>query len=543
MDKEQQKSRSWSLPALILTAAIAAAFRLWGIRWGFPDELHQFTYHPDEIFQVVAMLRLDPFSLRFDPGFYNYPSGYMNLGSAALKTAMGYGLNVDGTLTGAYLVARLLTASLGVLTIPIVYVAASRLSGRAVGFVAALILAIMPLHVVHSHFATVDVPSAFWVAAALLGAAAILHRPSTAAYVLAGAAAGFAMGTKYNAAFAILPVLAAHFLREDTARFRTRIRDGRVWAAIGSFAAAFFLATPGMLLVPGRYAGGFLYEMKHAASGHGLVFEGEGPGWFSVLTNSLGYGLGILLLVIVLFSVALAVVRHKRSDLVLLSFIVPYFLLIALSKVHFARYAIPLLPPLAILAGRLMVEVQETLKEQAVPHLRFIWLVGCACVILYTSAYAVALDKLFVLPDPRDQAARWFESNVPPGAVVGLATVPWFYSPPLAPGIVGTVGRESRYDLMSESAYTLTTSPDREWDISILGPDTRYVVVTDFEYKDPLRLKLPAVVEFFRKLERDYKQAAVFRNPLRAWIDFGPTEMLPHDLKYMAPTVQVYRRK
>lgn len=544
MEKKQPNNRFLTFAAVALITLAAALLRLWGIRWGLPDALHRFTYHPDEIFQVGAMLRLDPIRLQFDPGFYNYPSFYMNLGSVAMQTCRGYGVVIDdGT---AYLIARLVVVGMAVVTIPVVYGAAAKLYGRAPALLAALIFAIIPLHVVHSHFATVDVPATLWVAAALLGAALILSKPTLKVAVFAGVMAGFAAATKYNAALSLVPVIVAHLLPEEDKSWRRKILDGRLWASIVAFAVGFIVATPGVLLWPGKFASGFFFELKHAAGGHGLVFAGKGPGWFDVMSNSLGYGLGVALLAVALGAIAYAVVKPSRSNWVMLSFLVPYYLVISFSQVRFARYAMPMLPPLAMLTGRMIIDIIWSLrKAQASVVLRWGWVILCAGVVAYTGIYAAALDRLFLPPDPREEALQWFRTNVKPGATVGLPTVPWFYSPPFAPGIVGTVGRENRYAMMSESPWPLVTNPETEWDPAVINrhrPD--YVVMSDFEYEDVMRLRLPGARNFISDVRDGYVSAAVITKRISILgINFGPTEPLPHDLKYMSPTIRIYRRK
>jgi 4-amino-4-deoxy-L-arabinose transferase-like glycosyltransferase len=296
--------------AVVLITAVAAVLRLWGIRWGLPDALHNLTYHPDEIFQIGAMAQLNSFRLMLDPGFYNYPSGYMNLGAIVIRVLEGWGMSFDDS--GYFLVARVIVAVLGIATIPLVYSAAAKLYGRAAGIIASLLIAIMPLHIVHSHFATVDVPATLWVTVAILGSAIILGRPSWKTYLWTGLAVGFAVGTKYNAALVIIPAIVAHFLREDSRPFVSRLRCRMLWIMLGAVLLGFVVSTPGNLLWPDRYWGGFLYEMNHVATGHGLVFKGRGPGWLDVLTNSLGYGLGVFMLVMTLLSVACAFARNKR---------------------------------------------------------------------------------------------------------------------------------------------------------------------------------------------------------------------------------------
>lgn len=544
--KKQPKRCLWLGATVFIITVIAFIFRIWGIRWGLPDMLHDFTYHPDEIFQVGAMLRINPFAFEFDPGFYNYPSGYMNLSSAVLRITTQYGMPVDDSLTGIYLVARLVVVVLGTLAVPVVYSAANRLYGRAAGILAALVLAITPLHIVHSHFATVDVPAAFWANVTVLAASVMISKPAARWYVIAGVAAGFAAGTKYNAAIVFLPVLVAHFIQPGADRFFNRIGDGRLWTAFGAFLTGFIISTPAIFTAHEKYMDGFLYEMRHAGSGHGLVFQDKGPGWFDVMVNSLGYGLGVFLLVMAVAAVGMAIVRRKPGDWLILSFVVPYYIMISLSEVRFARYVILILPPLAMLVGRMIAEVYQVVRDQSGPVIRWSWVAICAAVLVYTGIYAAALDRLFILPDTRTQAAEWFHNNVEPQATIGFPTVPWFYSPPLSPGTTA-INRSDRFRGTQESDYKIIVNqdPNEEWDVSLIEsskPD--YVVMSDFEYEDVLRLKVKKAMKYMDVLDTSYIKAIVFRNRLSMFgIDFCPTEELPHDLKYMAPTIRVYRRK
>ncbi len=547
---QRRKTRA-DLPVLIglaVIVAVAAVLRFWALKWGLPNALHDYTYHPDESFQVRSMLSI--LSTGLDPGFYNYPSGYMNLGALAIKIANGYGMPMEN-LYAPYLVARVLVAAMGALTVPVVFGIGNRLFGRAVGLLAAAIFALMPLHIVHSHFASVDVPATLWVAAAMLLAAAIYTRPTLSIYIAAGAAAGFAAGTKYNAALVIVPVVVAHFLRQDGSRPLDRVKDSRLWFALVSCVLAFFVATPGWLVWPDRFIGdansgsGLLYELHHAATGHGFVFIDRGPGWFDILTNSIGYGLGVFLLVMSMCAVGYALLRRTRADWILLSFLVPYFVMIALSEVRFTRYALPMLPVLAVLVSRMMVGVHTVLVEQEAKFLRWVWVVGCGVVLVYTGVYAAAFLSLFSQPDPREVALHWFEENARPGATVGLPTVPWFYSPPFVPAIVGMPSRMDRYQAMSQSSFRLVTELTREWDPRVITenhPD--FVVTSDYEYEDPQRLKLRDYEQFAHELNKNYDDAAVFHKNFSAFgVDFGPTECLPHDMRYMAPTIRVYRNR
>jgi hypothetical protein len=186
--------------------------------------------------------------------------------------------------------------------------------------------------------------------------------------------------------------------------------------------------------------------------------------------------------------------------------------------------------------------------------MRWGWILACTGVIGYTMIYAIAFERLFLPLDPRTETVEWFFKNAPAGTKIGFATVPWFYSPSLAPSINGLPYKTNqypdqqipnRYDAMSESRYRLIARPDKEWDASILTKDKpAYVIISDYEYEDPLRLQLNPAKEFYKKLEGNYVKIKEFKKELSAFgINFGPTTHLPHDLKYMSPTIQVYRRK
>jgi hypothetical protein len=69
------------------------------------------------------------------------------------------------------------------------------------------------------------------------------------------------------------------------------------------------------------------------------------------------------------------------------------------------------------------------------------------------------------------------------------------------------------------------------------------VVISDYEAEDPLRLRVPEAVRFYKELDVHYAKVAEFGHRLSVFgIDFGPAENLPHDLKYMSPTIRVYGR-
>jgi len=74
------------------------------------------------------------------------------------------------------------------------------------------------IHVVHSHYFTVNVAGAMWVALVLVLAERIWRSGSVWWYLLAGLAIGLATATKYLGLLLILPVLTVHLLGRGRGR-------------------------------------------------------------------------------------------------------------------------------------------------------------------------------------------------------------------------------------------------------------------------------------------------------------------------------------
>lgn len=102
---------------------------------------------------------------------------------------------------------------LGAFTALPLYLAGKALYNKRTGILAALTITLIPFHVHASHFALIDVPTAFWISWALYFSAKIYKSAELKNYLLAGLFIGFAASTKYNGGLAALVVLVAHVLR------------------------------------------------------------------------------------------------------------------------------------------------------------------------------------------------------------------------------------------------------------------------------------------------------------------------------------------
>jgi hypothetical protein len=358
--------------------------------------------------------------------------------------------------------------------------------------------------------------------------------------IYAGLAAGLASATKYNAVLALLPVIhAAWPIRRGTTTGPS-IKQASAWvaAALVSFAIAFVIACPGCLLETGQFVHDIGFEAKHVGAQADEPFRNTGNGFVYQITTNLLYGMGWPLLIVAIAALVYAATRRERQDGLLAVFAVPYYALIGFAVVRYARYAIPLLPFLALWTGRLLSDVTSSTR---LPERRT-GLAVAALTFVGTLYFAFQYIAPMARPDPRDRAVDWLTANGLRNTTIGFAKMPWFQTPPIEPtfGALGYGGWQS-LPYNSPAWQSRIDYHGKEWDMSILDVDRPAVILlSQYDYKDPIRLHSPEATAFLAKLQRDYRVGAEFGGTGRPEIDAaGP----PHDMMYSNPATWVFVRK
>jgi len=388
-----------------------------GIGFGLPHAIQE----RDERLVVETAVGLfggDP-----NPHLFRYPTFFIYVLHAAFRAISWAwrlaGLDLDAPHliarfdadgTPFYLAARAISLAAGLATVALVVALGRRFAGPTAGLVAGIVLALSPLHSEMSRFARVDAFMVFWTTAALT--LATRHRESGRGRdaILAAFAAGLALATKYPAAFVIAAPLAAACLH---ARAAAGPRAALPWGRLLALAVIPFLvllATSPFLLLDGR---AFVAEMRGLARLVVVPYLSErgapGPLFYPAALAGGAFGAGLLLAALVGL---VALVRAPgRPPLHLLAFVVPYSLFFALSKTAYARFLLPILPVLAVLAA---VGILTTARR-----LRVAWPIVLLVAFAPTAprlASRVAVGA--TNGDTRIAALRFIEENVPTGSRV-----------------------------------------------------------------------------------------------------------------------------
>jgi len=528
---------SW-LPLVLLILA-AFLLRVVGIDWGAPGPGRLWSFHPDESQVLVAALDLNVFTGKLDNGFYNYGQWYLLAAGTlihVLETLKVVAKPIAGVSPSAeaLITARLFTAILGTATVWFVIDAARRLGNKATGFLAGAVYAVMPLAVQHAHFATVDVPAAFWVAATIRAALAFYDNGNSKTLAFASIACGLGAATKYNAGLALFPLVAAWLLRKN--RKATELIGALLITAV-----AFVIGCPGSLLNTSQFIKDILFEARHVGAGSEQIFTDTMPGYlYHPLINGpwvVAYlwpaiGLGIVNIVL----------RRKAAELIPLVFAIPYFLLIGAAQVKFARYALPLLPVLSIYTGLLFVR-----KPDQKPYLGAF---ASICCVL-TSFASLAWVRQFTAIDPRIQAATAIKSSGT--SVVTFARRPWFWSASLSPQIAHFSPNLAADDARGfDGIPQLVVPPDgSEWSADAIGqlPTGSVLTLSELEIMDAVRLRDSQPMLYLDAAHSLLPYTKVYGRPIfilgisnfrtstyNGWLTL---QRVPHDMLYVNPQIWV----
>lgn len=520
-----------------------------GMSWGLPGEWRLASLHPDEPINWMVTRN----SGDFTPNFYNYGTLFFTIHHAAQAVLHLLGLGApdlnSATVAGLaqeVWLGRWLSALFGAGTALATFLFLFRRTSWLAAVLAGAVVAVAPGFVVHSRFMTVDVMATFFVILALIYAAEAQNQTRWQPYIACAVFAGLAAGSKYNGVLAVLGLIPALMLLPTW-----KERAIRASQCLGTTVAVFVACVPGVILEPGAFWRDVNYEMWHVATGHGMVFAGTGPGWtfhWANLFAALGLGLTLLGLV------GLGRLTRNRELWIapFVIFFVVYFILIARAEVKFMRYVLPLIPMLAIGFGWLMSRFHEHSDRR--------WKLAFGVGLLALGGMdrggvlgAIQSTAFMAGQDPREQAAVYLRES---GGSVGLVADPWFYTPSLYPeapwprSVPFPAREEARLaQTRPQVLRYIPSDPNArvDWDVRLIreqSPDA--IVFSSFELEGYTRLMNQsdisdpadrAAVERFR----EFRKVLLDEYGLARTFGGGMVEI--HDMLYIRPTVQVWKRK
>jgi len=399
---------------------VGGFLRFFPIWFGLPfDEAR-----PDEETAIKLAIQIRGGDL--NPHFFHWPSLIFYLFAASFSAASWIrrlvGLTAPLTVNQEYLIARAVVALAGTITIAVVFALARRIAGDAIALLAAVFLAVAPLHVRDSHFAMTDVVMTLLATAALalLVRAAGVRRTAASHrangvwwFAAAGLAAGLATSTKYSAAALLVAMAPAQW--QSAGRSTERWWNAVVWAPSVAFALAFaigfFAATPYALLDYRSFSADVAFDFTHLAEGHGADL---GRGWTHHISRSLPYGLGIPLFVMAVVGIVPMAISFLSPSLIIAAFGAALYAALGRGHTVFFRYILPLVPLACVSAAVAMQRAGDWIARRTGQSSRGIIALAAVAVATPSAVNSAWLDVLLAKTDTRVLAAEWLATRVKP---------------------------------------------------------------------------------------------------------------------------------
>ena len=304
---------------------------------------------------------------------------------------------------------RYLSAAFGVGTIALVFLLGRVLYSRRVGAIAALLLAVMPYHVIISRQVLLDGPMTFFATACLLCLAYLGKTGRGQWLVAAGACLGLASLTKETA----ITLLASIFV--FLALVPRFWRPARYVIGAGVTVFGLALAYPVITTISGASRSGQSY----------LLWQlGRQPNHdFGFYLTTIPLAMGVLLLLTA--AAGLVLLRHESSwvEVLLLAWLVGPFVFFELWPVKGFPYLLVMTPALAVLAARLLGWLTERLADGTTVARVASW----AAVAVVTLSLVVPSVQSVLTPTASGlagaggspggrEAGTWVAVHVPAGA-------------------------------------------------------------------------------------------------------------------------------
>jgi YYY domain-containing protein len=464
----------WIRLTLIALLLIGAVLRLYNLDWderqhAHPDERHVTWVATSITWPADSSTILDPLMSTINP--FRWPPNvrppdgderaftyghfplYMLAGVS--QTLARISLPAGGVNWADYdhiqLVGRALSGLWDTLTILLIFLLGKELYSRRVGLLAAAFLTFTVLHIQLSHFATFDIIMATFVVMSILMAVRGVRRGKAVDFLLAGVAAGLAIGSLARALPVLLPVGLAPLVRlygehgnplrwghwNSDQRRRAYTLLGLALAAVLLGVIAFGVTNPFSII-------DYQSFLKNVGE-QGRMVRGEAdwpftrqyrgtPAYLYQVEQQVRWGMGWPLGVAAFAGLAWTIWRAARrkisaGEVVLLAWVWTYFLINGAFMVKFMRYMVILTPFLCLLAAHAIDSLAVWLRTLRLDR----WLKGkwpavgrtaaSALIVIalgWTALYALAFETIYTRPHTWIEASRWIYENIPDGSVIAV---------------------------------------------------------------------------------------------------------------------------
>jgi hypothetical protein len=415
------------LPIILLAALL---LRSYGLEWTVYN-----AYNPDEMhFIEAASAMIEKKSL--NPYRFSYPSDWPTLPLyLLLSVSIPASFFTDLSAVKLHLLAKYFSVALSTLTVYLTYVLGRRAYDSRTGLLAAAFLSVTLLHVKDSHFYIHEIVYTLFSTWTLIYCLEIMRKEAFYSYLKAGILAGLVSATAFTGYLLVLVIISTHYLQS---RRNSPQKNTPLKAIIPIILIVFLIpfAVNPYSLSSGSDSEGLIDAVRLYVPYLSSLFGGAYHPQFAIpfedtipyvyhLKTLLFWGMGPVLEAVVLLGFVYSIRKRRTEDILLISWVGIYFLLVGLLQLRFDRYMLPIIPPLCILGSRMMTDFKEKSKNTANA---IIAITVCSSLI-----YVLAYLNIYSNPSTRMLASEWITENIRAGSTILVESDYTAYSPPINP--------------------------------------------------------------------------------------------------------------
>ncbi|MBI21497.1 MAG: hypothetical protein CL780_04545 [Chloroflexi bacterium] len=416
---------------IILIFCIALFLRLYGLDWD-----NKTLFHPDEralLMQVnnLHLPQLSNWTDLFKPEISTLHPGSFNWGSFPhyLLKSIQYLLSPFKWLDIYELrfPGRIIMAISDIITISFIYLICKENFSRRIAILASIFACFSVIHIQLSHFFAVDILMTTLIVGTIYFCLRIVRESKISNSIFVGIVFGLALATKFSVLPLIIPILLAHIISANnfgkkTLEWNNEINyltiSKRLLIFLFSILVTLILFQPYMFLDFSSYLSDIFTQSSMVSMNVDWPFTRQyidTPKYFYQIFQLSKWGLGPILGIICWISLVHILIDsflYKRKvELIILSWVVPYFLITGWFDVKFLRYMLPLVPFLLIFASRSLF----LFYEKSINWNKIFRLAPIALVLITTIHYSFAFVSIYSEPHPSVLASEWLKENTKNG--------------------------------------------------------------------------------------------------------------------------------
>jgi hypothetical protein len=398
---------------MLVVLAVGAVLRCYGI---------QNVENTDEYNEIFEALRTASGKLNYErwqkKGYQNilaieygiyYVIGY-SLG--IFKNTIDFASKIIRNMEPLFLIGRYTTATLGTLSIALLYIIGNKIYNARVGLIAACLLAVNTIHVWTSHFVGTDVPLTFFFLLAVYFISRFYESGKISDYALAAFLGAVTINIKMTGVGVGVIFAIAHVMRckKENKEIINYVCCMPILVSTIAFTAGFMISNPAVVI---GFRKLFTYYYSVYTNVYDEVPYAIGGNAYYTYLLLLYKDFGLFLTIMTTFSLIYAFKKREQWDIIFISFIIGLYML--LSNTEFLvqnRYLITMFPVLFLLNGRFL----DSMAFRYCPsHNKGRWTVAMVILVVSVSPLLGSIQYVRTLTEENTSATakEWIELNIP----------------------------------------------------------------------------------------------------------------------------------